>query len=151
MQMKPSLGNKDVSGSMLGKDIVGVYRELDKHLADLPGSKSICGIFGDRVEFYSRDELIEALRHPPEVGGGTNFGESLRRLQAEIQKAHPGSEVINFYVITDADFSESDFKWLVNVDRDASYNITFVTQSSWISLSARQQLSGLQRIKLMLV
>jgi hypothetical protein len=137
----------DISGSMGGKDIEGVYQTLNRHLAQLPGSKSLGGIFADQVELCDYDELVEKLRHPPHVGGGTQFNRALSQLRNELQKNNEDLAVINYYVITDVGFNLEDWAWLEQVDADASYNITLVAQRGWVSDDSRQRVEQLHRIK----
>jgi hypothetical protein len=137
----------DVSGSMSGKDVLGVYKKLDRYLAQLPGSKSLSGIFADRVLIYERDRLVEALQGGVVVGGGTELNIALSELRFELQKSNPGSEVVNFFVVTDAGFSKTDWDWLKEVGRDGSYNITIVTQRGWPGKNDSRRLEELSQLK----
>lgn len=139
----------DISGSMAGKDIKGVYQELNEYLAQLPGSKSQGGIFADQVQLCNYGELVEKLHYQPHVGVGTEFGKALSELRNELQKNSADLAVINFYVITDVDYTSEDWSWLKQVDADASYNITFVAQEGWVSDDSRRKIEQFHRIKLL--
>jgi len=132
----------DISGSMGGKNIEAIYQKLNKFLTQFPGSKSLGGIFADQVELCGYDELLEKIHHPPSVGGGTQLNRALSELRNELQKNNEGLAVINFYVITDIDFSSEDWIWLEKVDADGSYNITLVAQKDWVSDATRQYVEG---------
>jgi hypothetical protein len=139
----------DISGSMSGKDILGVYQGLHEYLACLPGSKSLCGTFADRVVFYEPDRLAELLRGPLVTAGGTEFSGALSSLRDEIQRDNPGSAVVNFFVITDSDFDSRDWDWLREVDSTGSYNITIATRRNWVGNAVEERLQCFDRVKVL--
>lgn len=142
----------DVSGSMQGKDIIGVYSELDKHLSELPGSKILSGTFSDGIVFYQPEELLKELKRTSFLSGGTEIVPALQKLHAQLLKEAPDTANINFYVITDAGFSEEDWARLRELELfDEFYNITFVAQDEWLDDDSRQNFKNFKRFKRLLL
>jgi hypothetical protein len=141
----------DVSGSMQGKDIAGVFKELVGKLSSLPGSKTLSGIFADTVRFFELDEFERTVKQSLVIGGGTKFETALRQLEGQLRKDHPENAIINFFVITDVDFGNEDWKWLHEVEISGNLNITFVSRQSWLSEDSIERLKEKKRIKLMIV
>jgi hypothetical protein len=142
----------DVSGSMHGKDVIGVYTELDKHLSELPGSKTLSGTFSDKIVFYQPEELLKELQRTSFLSGGTEIVPALQKLHEQLVKETPDTANINFYVITDAGFSEEDWVRLRELEFFYEfYNITFVAQDEWLDDDSRQNLEKFKRFKLLLL
>lgn len=142
----------DVSGSMHGKDVIGVYTELDKHLSELPGSKTLSGTFSDKIVFYQPEELLKELQRTSFLSGGTEIVPALQKLHAQLLKETPDTANINFYVITDTGFGEEDWARLRELEFFYEfYNITFVAQAEWLDDDSKQNLEKFKRFKLLLL
>jgi hypothetical protein len=142
----------DLSGSMQGKDIVGVYTELDEHLSELPGSKTLSGTFSDEIVFYQPEQLLKKLQGASFLSGGTQFVSALQKLHAQLIKEAPDTANINFYVITDAGFGAEDWARLRELEHlHKFYNITFVAQDEWLDEDSRHNLEKFKRFKLLLL
>lgn len=141
----------DTSGSMMSKDIQGLYRELDKVLSQLPGSRHVCGLFSDSVTFYEPAKFMEILCGGVEIGGGTEFSRALSKTSDEVLANYPDTTVVNFYVVTDLGFNPEDWRWLHKIDQATSYNVTLVTRQGWSSNSALDEAKGLLRTKLLIL
>ena len=137
---------------MQGKDIIGVYSELDKHLSELPGSKILSGTFSDGIVFYQPEELLKELKRTSFLSGGTEIVPALQKLHAQLIKEAPDTANINFYVITDAGFSKEDWARLRELELfDEFYNITFVAQDEWLDDDSRQNFKNFKRFKRLLL
>jgi hypothetical protein len=134
----------DVSGSMQGRSIGYVYKELNTRLSALPGSKTLSATFADSVAFFSPDDLDQAVHQSLAVGGGTDFRTAICELERKLMNDNPESAIINFFVITDLDFSPKDWEWLQIAEKDNSLNLTLVTQKNWLN---QESIAGLQNFK----
>ena len=141
----------DVSGSMQGKDILGVYRDLDKQLSSLPGSKTLSGIFADTVRFFEPGEFEKRLSQSLVTGGGTQFKTALSQLQDRLRSDNPETTIINFFVITDLGFDQEDWRWLDEMDKTGKLNATFVARQHWLDNSDVEKMKEFLRLKLLII
>jgi len=140
----------DVSTSMRGKDLKFVYQRLDTYLSQLPGTKSLSGIFAEQVVLCDYSELIQKLRYPPNGGNGTRLKRALNTVLHELQKNNADLVVTDFYIITDLDLGDEDWNWLKSMDLDTSYSITFIARKAWVSDHSKRRAESLARIKVKL-